>query len=119
MRGGVDRVRWQWWALPRALRRLGCDVYHDTKNALPHRFGAAGVVTVHDLAYYRCPESFGAMSRLFLKRATADAVRRARAIVVPSQATADDVAAIYPDEAERLRAMAPGDPRGGNKRRKR
>ena len=53
MHGGIDRLRWQHFALPRALRAIGCDLYHDTKNALPRRLDVPAVVTVHDLAYRR------------------------------------------------------------------
>ncbi len=107
-RGGLDRLRWQWWALPRALSRLDCDLYHDTKNALPFGLRVPAVVTVHDLAYYRCPESFGRWSRAFLRRATADAVRRAARIVVPSQATADDLAQIYPRARQKIHVALHG-----------
>jgi len=101
MRGGIDRLRWQHFAVPKALRKLQPDVYHDTKNALPRRLHCPAAVTVHDLAYYTVPESFGWASRTFLKRATRDAARRAKAIIVPSQATASDVQRFYPDCAER------------------
>lgn len=108
MRGGVDRLRWQHWALPRALRELSPDLYHDTKNALPIGCPVPAVATVHDLAYYRCPETFGFWSRTFLRRATSAAVRGARRVIVPSQATADDVASIYPEAAARTRVVPHG-----------
>lgn len=108
MRGGVDRLRWQHVALPRALRRLEADVYHDTKNALPLRLTAPAVVTVHDLAYHTVPDSFGFASRLFLRRATRHAVRRARAVVVPSRATASDLARIHPECAARVHVVPHG-----------
>lgn len=91
MRGGVDRLRWQHLAVPRALRRLAPDVYHDSKNALPLGLRVPAVVTVHDLAYHTLPRTFSRTSRWFLRAATRHAVRHARAIVVPSQATADDM----------------------------
>lgn len=96
MRGGIDRLRWQHLAIPRALRKVRPDVYHDTKNALPFRMRCPAVVTVHDLAYHTVPESFGFASRQFLLRATRSAVRRAQGIVVPSQATATDLLRFYP-----------------------
>lgn len=102
MRGGLDRLRWQYLALPKLLRRLRPDVYHDTKNALPPRLPAPAVVTVHDLAYHTVPATFGFASRLFLRWATADAVRRAAAIVVPSQATASDLRRFHPRSEGRI-----------------
>ncbi len=108
MRGGIDRLRWQHVAVPKALRKLRPDVYHDTKNALPWRLRCPSVVTVHDLAYHTVPESFGFASRQFLLRATRSAVRRAKAIVVPSQATATDLGRYYPSSASRTHVVPHG-----------
>jgi len=108
MRGGRDRLRWQHIALPRALRALRPDVYHDTKNALPVGLSMPAVVTVHDLAYHTVPDTFGWLSRWFLRRATHHAVTRARAIVVPSQATASDLARIHPQCAARIHVVPHG-----------
>ncbi len=108
MRGGLDRLRWQYLAVPRAVRRLRPDVFHDAKNALPFGLPCPAAVTVHDLAYHTTPETFGGLSRAFLVAATADAVRRARAIVVPSQATADDLARIHPRAAGRVHVVPHG-----------
>lgn len=108
MRGGIDRLRWQHLAVPKALSKLRPDVYHDTKNALPLRLRCPSVVTVHDLAYHTVPESFGFASRLFLRRSTRTAVRRAQAIVVPSQATATDLNRIYPNSLARTHVVPHG-----------
>lgn len=108
MRGGLDRLRWQYLAVPKALRSLRPDVYHDTKNALPFGLRVPAVVTVHDLAYHTVPESFGFASRLFLKRATKHAVRAAAAVVVPSEATATDLRRIHPECAARMHVVPHG-----------
>ncbi|MBK8975537.1 MAG: glycosyltransferase family 4 protein [Planctomycetes bacterium] len=108
MRGGVDRLRWQHLALPAALRRIAPTIYHDTKNALPRGLRVPAVVTVHDLAYHVMPETFGLASRLFLRRATRDAVRRSACIVVPSLATAADVARFHPDCQARVHVVYHG-----------
>jgi len=108
MRGGLDRLRWQYWALPRLLRRLRPDVYHDTKNALPFGLSMPPVVTVHDLAYHVAPETFGFLSRRFLVAATAHATRRAAAIVVPSCATANDLRRIHPRSAGKVHVVPHG-----------
>lgn len=108
MRGGIDRLRWQHLAVPKALSKLRPAIYHDTKNALPWRVGCPSVVTVHDLAYHTVPESFGFASRQFLLRATRSAVRRANAIVVPSLATANDLSKYYPSSASRTHVVPHG-----------
>lgn len=108
MRGGIDRLRWQYLALGRALRRLAPDIYHDTKNALPLGLRVPATVTVHDLAYHTVPESFGLAARLFLRWATADAMRRAHAVLVPSRATAADLARFHPVHAGKVRVVPHG-----------
>ena len=108
MHGGVDRLRWQHVAVPRQLRRIAPDVYHDTKNALPSGLRVPAVVTVHDLAYHTVPDTFGWASRLFLRRATRHAVRRARAVVVPSLATAADIARFHPECSGRVHVVPHG-----------
>ncbi|MCR9247261.1 MAG: glycosyltransferase family 4 protein [bacterium] len=108
MRGGFDRLRWQHLAVPRELRRLRPDVYHDTKNALPRRLAVPAVVTVHDLAYYTRPETFGFASRWFLRRATRDAARRAAGVIVPSEATATDVRRYFSQCQDRLAVVPHG-----------
>jgi len=107
-RGGLDRLRWQYWALGRALRRQPVDVFHDTKNALPLGFRGPMVTTVHDLAHVHCPETFGTASRWFLAAATRHAVARARAVIVPSEATARDVRAHWPAHATKVRVALHG-----------
>ncbi|HEX5136534.1 MAG TPA: glycosyltransferase family 1 protein [Planctomycetota bacterium] len=106
--GGLGRIPWQHMRLPRALKTLRPDLYHDTKNALPRRLDVPGVVTVHDLAHLRCPETFGFASRLFLKWSTADAVKRARIVVVPSESTARDLAELLPASAGKVRVVPHG-----------
>ncbi len=106
--GGLGRIRWQHLRLPRALRALRPELYHDTKNALPLGLSVPGVVTVHDLAHLRCPETFGIASRLFLRLSTADAVRRARIVIVPSESTAKDLAELLPASAGKVRVVPHG-----------
>lgn len=108
MRGGIDRLRWQHLAVPKALRRLRPSVYHDTKNALPLGLRMPSVVTVHDLAYHTVPRTFGVWSRTFLRRATAHAVHTAQAIVVPSLATAADLRRVHPHCAGRIHVVPHG-----------
>lgn len=107
-RGGLDRLRWQHVALPRVLRKLAVDVYHDTKNALPRGLRVPGIVSVHDLAYFAVPETFGVASRLFLRHATKDAVRRASVVLVPSRATAADFERFLPAAAGKVRVVPHG-----------
>jgi len=105
---GLGRLHWQYIAVPRAVRRLRPQVYHDTKNALPFGLPCPAVVTVHDLAYHTVPQTFRTGSRWFLRLATADAVRRAKIMVVPSEATASDLRRIHPRSRGRIQVVPHG-----------
>jgi alpha-1,3-rhamnosyl/mannosyltransferase len=71
-------------------------VFHWTDYSQPPVSRAAAVLTVHDLAFVRDPTWHGA-SAATLRERTRAAILRARAIIVPSQATATDMRSFAPD----------------------
>jgi glycosyltransferase involved in cell wall biosynthesis len=75
-------------SLPASLSR--CDVVHATNPAAipPAGGGQRLVVTVHDLAFARFPELFTRRWRWLYRAGLRAAVRRADAILTPSEATA-------------------------------
>jgi glycosyltransferase involved in cell wall biosynthesis len=79
-------------ALPQTL--AAADVVHATNPAAvpPIRRGQRLVVTVHDLAFDFFPELFPRDWRWLYRAGLRAAAKRADAIIVPSAATADDVA---------------------------
>lgn len=95
-------------AIPWALRRIDCDVFHATKQSLPAGVRAARVVTVHDLAPMILPETFPAGAGAWLRRSTAAAVRRAHRVIVPSETTARDVRERLGAAGEKVRVVAEG-----------
>jgi glycosyltransferase involved in cell wall biosynthesis len=80
-------------ALPASLD--DCAIVHATNPAaVPPLHGAQRlVVTVHDLAFQRFPELFPSTWRWLYRAGLRAAVKRADAILVPSQSTADDLMA--------------------------
>jgi len=77
--------------VPRILRRLAPHLYHNTKNALPWRLPCPGVVTMHDLAYHHFPETFGTLSRGYLRAVHRDAARRAARVIAVSRHAKQDL----------------------------
>jgi glycosyltransferase involved in cell wall biosynthesis len=77
--------------IPRILKKLEPEVYHNTKNALPIRMPCASAVTLHDLAYHHHPETFGMFSRQYLKWHHEHAARNADAIVAVSHHARHDI----------------------------
>jgi glycosyltransferase involved in cell wall biosynthesis len=101
-----------WPPLPAALSR--CDLVHATNQVAvpPARRGQALVVTVHDLAFERFPEAFPARWRRLQRAGVRAAARRADAIVVPSRATAEDLAGRFDVDPARFHVppLAPATP---------
>ncbi len=91
-----------WPPLPPPLG--DCDVVHATTPSAvpPVRRGQALVVTVHDLAFERFPDAFPGRWRWLYRAGVRAAARRADALLVPSQATADDLAARHPGTRGRI-----------------
>jgi len=108
LRNAAQDARWSAVELARRARAARADVIH---HALPAV--SAGrtpqVVTVHDLAFERLPEAFDPRFRAFARRAHRRAATRARAVIVPSESTATDVAALWGVPRERI-VVAPHGP---------
>ena len=92
---------------PAVGRGIGRTVVHSPDHVIPGRFGLLGsrlwrsVVTVHDLAFMRLPETHSAESRAYYSGIHV-AVRRADAIICPSQATALDLLDMTDAAEERI-----------------
>ncbi len=70
------------------------DVFHATNFVLPPTARARGVVTVHDLAYLRFPDTVtGDVARY--RELVPQALRRARAVIAVSEAVAEEIRAEY------------------------
>ncbi len=73
------------------------DVFHATNFVLPPLRRAGGVVTVHDLAFLRLTSTVSAASARY-RALVPRSVRRARVVVTPSRAVADQVREAYAAE---------------------
>lgn len=77
------------------------DVFHGTNFVLPPPGRAAGVVTVHDLAFLHLRDTVTPASRRYVELVPRS-LRRAGAVCVPSRSVADEVCAAYPRAADRV-----------------
>ncbi len=82
--------------LPRLCRAMGADVLHSLQFVAPWRVPCANVVTVHDLAWQLFPDTVEQPRRGYYRLLVPATLRRARAIVVNSEATARDVRRLHP-----------------------
>ncbi len=86
---------WDHIKIPRLLEAGDYQLYHATKGVLPGGLPMPAVVTVHDLASYVMPETFSRFQRLHLSWETPRALRRAAAVIVPSNSTESDVLTFF------------------------
>lgn len=94
---------WDHVRVPRLLAKEKFDLYHGTKGVLPRRGNTAAVVTIHDLASHVMPGTFRLAQRVHLALETPWALARARAVLVPSQSTAADLARLFPGSGTPVR----------------
>lgn len=85
------RLAWEQSALPLLVRRTGADVLHSPHYTMPRLAGVPVVVTLHDATFFSHPGLHSPVKSRFFRAATRAAVRRAAALVVPSEATGREV----------------------------
>ncbi len=92
VRTSLVRARWGWlrFALPMRLRRDRVNVAHFPSTILPPVLPCPAVVTVHDLAWLKFPESYDPKDLAMQGVALNSSARAARVIAV-SQTTAHDL----------------------------
>jgi glycosyltransferase involved in cell wall biosynthesis len=96
------RIPWEQMLAPILLRRIGADLYHGALNVVPFACPIPSVVTVHDLAFIRFPETFRSYNRTYLDIATRLSVRRAQRILAVSEHTRREVVGLLGVPAERV-----------------
>jgi glycosyltransferase involved in cell wall biosynthesis len=87
----TERLAWEQSGLPVVAEQVGADVIHMPNYTMPLRPGLPTVVTIHDLAFFTDPERYTPMSGMSLKSATKTAAVQATRLIVPSNATRDEL----------------------------
>lgn len=100
LRGG-HHLSWILRFADRDARSAGCSLVHYTNAVGPPRATVPFVVTIQDLSVLRLPGSHP-IPRLASVPFVASAARRARTVIVPSAATADEVRRLLHVPAERI-----------------
>lgn len=103
------RIAWEQLTLPGLLRRKHIDVLHSPVNVLPLRLPreCAGVVTLHDLAFLRYPETLTRAKRAYHRAFTVNSIRRAAMVIAVSESTKQDAVALAGVQAERVQVVYP------------
>jgi glycosyltransferase involved in cell wall biosynthesis len=98
----TDRLAWEQSGLPVLAERVGADVLHMPYYTMPLRPGLPTVVTVHDVTFFTDPERYTATIAMSLKSATRTAVRQATRLIVPSNATRDELVRVLGMDPARI-----------------
>jgi glycosyltransferase involved in cell wall biosynthesis len=110
--GGATRAgvlaRELWW-YPLALSRVrDVDVLHCPTYYAPLRPSVPTVVTVHDLAVLRHPETFRRWTRTYVPQLVPHMVRAARRVIAVSEFTAGEVEQLLRVPRDRIRVVPNG-----------
>jgi glycosyltransferase involved in cell wall biosynthesis len=110
-RSRVRRVAAEQTLLPRAARRAGIDLLHNTLNTAPAFPGVPQVTTIHDVIYKRFPETAGRLN-LGVALLVPLAARRSRRVLTDSEASKQDIVRFLRVGSEEVDAvpLGPGIP---------
>lgn len=102
------RIAWEQGALPLYLHKMRADVVHGLVNVLPLATTCPGVVTVHDLAFVRMPETLPPFKRAYLTALCQASTARAARIIAVSQQTAEDLQRYFGTPSSRVTVIHNG-----------
>ena len=108
----VRDVGWYLGVLPRKARRDGMDVLHCPTQRAPTRSRVPLVVTFHDLAVLRHPETFNRWTRTYSRRVLPGVVRAATRLIAVSEFTKRELLDLLDVPPEKVRVIpnAVGEP---------
>lgn len=92
----IPGIPWQSISLPWALRTSPIKVFHGPAFAMPRWGRIPAVVTIHDLAFVRLPETVSEDTRRYLSQVVPVSLARAQHIIVPSSQVAQDITQHFP-----------------------
>ena len=84
------------------------DLVHASNSVVPHVGGLPSVVTVQDITFMSHPEVHSKLSRFHLRQMVPRACKRAKLVIVPSRATAEELALRTGIHPARMRVVPDG-----------
>lgn len=97
-----ERHAWEQTGLPVVAEQVGADVIHMPNYSMPLRPGLPTVVTIHDLSFFTDPERYTEINAVALMSATKTAARQAARLIVPSNATRDELVRVLSIDPGRI-----------------
>jgi len=107
-----QRLLWEQIDLPRVIHSRRPDIVHSPHYTMPlangGRRGPQQVVTLHDATFFSHPQLHRALKARFFTQWTRFSCRRADAVLVPSQATKDELMRFVHVGGDRVRVIPHG-----------
>jgi glycosyltransferase involved in cell wall biosynthesis len=97
-----ERHAWEQTGLPVVAEQVGADVLHMPNYSMPLRPGRPTVVTIHDLSFFTDPDRYTQLNAVSLKSATRTSARQAARLIVPSNATRDELIRVLGIDAAKI-----------------
>ena len=96
------RIPWEQFFAPLLMHAIGADLFHGMLNVAPFASPVPTLITVHDLAFIRFPQTFRSYNRTYLDFATRISARKAAHIFAVSEHTKREVAGLIGVPEERI-----------------
>lgn len=107
-----QRLLWEQIDLPRVIHSRQPDIMHSPHYTMPlsngGRHGPKQVVTLHDATFFSDPQLHRAVKARFFTGWTRFSCRRADALLVPSQATKDELVRVVHVDPDRVKVVPHG-----------
>lgn len=102
------RILWEQIAQPWGAWREKLDLLHAPVYVGPVAAPCPLVVTVHDLSFFRYPELFRPLNRVYLQRFTRRSVEQAVAVTADSESTRSDLVEVLGISKHKVTVVHPG-----------
>lgn len=102
------RIAWEHLALPLLSRRDKLNVFHGPVNVVPRGLPCPSVVTVHDLAFLRYPETVPVNRYRYLSAELRSSVKRAARVIAVSETTKQDLIDLLGVDPAKIRVIPLG-----------
>lgn len=104
----LRRILWEQWVLPLRLRMNHVDVFHAPAYVMPVLTRVPTVLTVYDIFAIRYPLLCRFGNVLHYRKMLPLSVKRARRVIVPSNATREHLIETLQTPEEKIRVIPPG-----------
>ena len=101
----ILKIAWQHFYLPRRIKKLRIDVFHEPTFVAPLFKQCLTVITVHDVAYKLLPDCFTFRNRLYIEQLMQRSIDTSDMVIAISENTKKDIMMNYKIKEEKIRVV--------------